>query len=96
MKELLQQVKDILERSFENPNEQDLDFCLETLMKAKESAGEKQEMFENIINAVTHAKHAQAELEHAGTPSASAAYGQAYRALDKGIESYLETNNDPY
>jgi hypothetical protein len=95
MKEILQQVKEVLERSFDHPNEQDLDYCLETLMQAKESAGEKETMFNDIINAVTHAKHAQAELEYAGTPASAAAYGQAFRALDQGIESYIDPDNDP-
>lgn len=88
MKELLQHVKDMLEQSFDNPDAHDLDHCLRQLEQAKQAAGGKQHMIEDVIRAVTHARNAQEELSRAGDESATNAFAEAYRALDQAIESY--------
>ncbi|PLT32959.1 hypothetical protein [Bacillus sp. V5-8f] len=88
MKELLQQAKEILEYTYDHPESGRLAQCIDMLEGAKESAGEKKEMLENVITAVTQAHHAQRQLDIAGDVSSSSAFGQAFNALDQAIESY--------
>lgn len=95
MKEILQQVKDELEKAFDDPESHDLDRSIQQLLTAKEQYGDKGTMIEDVIRSLTQAKNAKVQLENAGDISASAAFGEAYNALDQAIESYTETNNDP-
>ncbi|CAH0345221.1 hypothetical protein [Bacillus sp. CECT 9360] len=88
MKELLQQAKEILEYTYDHPSSNDLARCIEVLEEAKETAGTKKEMLENIIRSVTQAQNAQRELDISGDVASSSAFGQAYRAIDQAIESY--------
>ncbi|WP_027409982.1 hypothetical protein [Anoxybacteroides tepidamans] len=90
MKQVLQHVKDVLEQSFDNPNQHDLDHCLRELERAKQDAGDKRQMIEDVIRAVMHARNAQDELAQAGDESATNAFAEAYRALDQAIESYAD------
>lgn len=94
-KEVLQRVKEKLEQSFDQPGANDLDQCLRELEQLKATAGDKQQMMEDIIRAVTNAKNAQAQLAYAGDESATNAFAEAYRALDQAIESYGDVDNDP-
>jgi hypothetical protein len=94
MKEVLQRVKEKLEQSFDQLGAYDLDQCLRELEQLK-AAGDKQQMMEDVIRAVTHAKNAQAQLANAGDESATNAFAEAYRALDQAIESYSNVDNDP-
>jgi hypothetical protein len=95
MKEVLQRVKEKLEQSFDQPGVYDLDQSLRELEQLKATAGDKQQMMEDVIRAVTHAKNAQAQLANAGDESATNAFAEAYRALDQAIESYSNVDNDP-
>lgn len=88
MKELLQQAKEMLESTYDHPGSQDLSRCIELLEEAKETAGTKTEMLENVIRSVTQAQNARRELEMAGDAASSSAFGEAYRAIDQAIESY--------
>lgn len=83
-----------LEQSFDQPGAYDLEQCLRELEQLKEQGG-KQQMMEDVIRAVTHAKNAQAQLANAGDESATNAFAEAYRALDQAIESYSNIDNDP-
>ncbi|BDG33364.1 hypothetical protein [Parageobacillus thermoglucosidasius] len=83
-----------LEQSFDQPGAYDLEQCLRELEQLKEQGG-KQQMMEDVIRAVTHAKNAQAQLANAGDESATNAFAEAYRALDQVIESYSNIDNDP-
>jgi hypothetical protein len=88
MKEILQQAKEILEYTYDHPASDDLARCIEALEEAKETAGNKREMLDNVITSITQAHHAQRELEISGDISSSSAFGQAFRAIDQAIESY--------
>jgi hypothetical protein len=93
--EALRRVKEKLEQSFDQPGAYDLDQCLRELEQLKTAADDKQQMMEDVIRAVTHAKNAQAQLANAGDESAINAFAEAYRALDQAIESYSNVDNDP-
>lgn len=95
MIEALRRVKEKLEQSFDQPGAYDLDQCLRELEQLKTAADDKQQMMEDVIRAVTHAKNAQAQLANAGDESAINAFAEAYRALDQAIESYSNADNDP-
>jgi hypothetical protein len=88
MKEVLQQVKDELEKSYDHPQSSDLDRCIVQLEQALEQNGDKGTMIEDCIRALTQARNAMGALENAGDVSSAAAFGQAYNALDQAIESY--------
>ncbi|WP_409304341.1 hypothetical protein [Peribacillus sp. SCS-155] len=88
MKQILEHAKEILEYTYDHPESDDLARCIEALEEAKETAGEKREMIENIITSITQAHHAQRQLDIAGDVSSSMAFGQAFRALDQAIQSY--------
>ncbi|AEH49110.1 hypothetical protein [Parageobacillus thermoglucosidasius] len=94
MIEALRRIKKKLEQSFDQPGAYDLEQCLRELEQLKEQGG-KQQMMEDVIRAVTHAKNAQAQLANAGDESATNAFAEAYRALDQAIESYSNIDNDP-
>jgi hypothetical protein len=97
LKEILQQVKEKLENAYSNPESVELEQCIRQLQEAKEQYGDKGTMIKNAITALEQAKNSQPELEHAGTISSSAAFGQAYNALEHAIESFSDTkNNDPF
>ncbi|WP_316568961.1 hypothetical protein [Neobacillus sp. YIM B06451] len=96
MKELLQQVKKELEKAFDHPEMHNLDESIAKLRSALEHHGDKGTMINDAITALTQARNAAAELEHAGTDSSSAAFGEAFNALDQAIESYTNPNNDPF
>jgi uncharacterized membrane protein YccC len=93
--EALRRVKEKLEQSFDQPGTYDLDQCLRELEQLKTAADDKQQMMEDVIRAVTHAKNAQVQLANAGDESAINAFAEAYRALDQAIESYSNVDNDP-
>lgn len=96
MKEILQQVKEELEKAYSNPESHDLDRCIEQLQSAKEQYGDKGTMIEDVIRSLTQARNAKVQLENAGDISSSAAFGEAHNALDQAIASYTRTNNDPF
>jgi hypothetical protein len=96
MKEQLEYIKNRLEENFEHPESMDLDSCISELESLKETAGEKQTMIQDLINSLTHAKNSRQELLNEGTPSSSAAFGQAHRALEQAIASVSFSDNDPY
>ncbi|KAF0996201.1 hypothetical protein [Geobacillus sp. TFV-3] len=95
MREVLQRVKEQLEQAFDEPRSTNLDGALHELEQLKASAGEKKQMIEDVIRAVTHARNARMELAEAGDESATNAFAEAYRALDQAIESYSDVDNDP-
>ncbi|RHW42034.1 hypothetical protein D1B31_05165 [Neobacillus notoginsengisoli] len=96
MKEILQEVKAELENAFDHPERHSLDESIAKLQSALEQNGDKGTMIQDAITALTQAKNAAAELEHAGTESASSGFGEAFNALDQAIESYVVPNNDPF
>ncbi|MFL6557816.1 MAG: hypothetical protein ACJ8MO_17080 [Bacillus sp. (in: firmicutes)] len=96
MKQILQQVKEELEKAYDNPQSNNLDQCLLQLQDAREQNGDKGTMIEDCITAVTQARNAIGALENAGDVSSAASFGQAYNALDHAIESYSGTENDQY
>ncbi|ASS87890.1 hypothetical protein GLN3_13240 [Geobacillus lituanicus] len=95
MKDVLQRVKEQLEQAFDEPRSTSLDGALHELEQLKASSGEKRQMIEDVIRAVTHARNARVELAAAGDESATNAFAEAYRALDQAIESYSDVDNDP-
>jgi ABC-type transporter Mla subunit MlaD len=95
MKEVLQQVKEELEKAYDHPQSADLDRSIEQLQAALEQYGDKGTMLENCITSLTQARNAMGALENAGDISSAAAFGQAYNALEHAIESYTNTNHDP-
>lgn len=93
MKEVLQHVKDVLEQAFDHPEGHHLDQCIRELEEAKKLAGSKAQMIGDVINAVTNARNAQNQLFYTGDISSTNAFGEAYRAIDQAIESYLDEND---
>jgi hypothetical protein len=88
MIDTLQHVKDELEQALENPRAHDLDHCVNELLEAKQDAGENQKMMEDVLNAVTHAMHAQPRLQEDGTDISSInAFKEAHNAVDQAIET---------
>jgi DNA-binding winged helix-turn-helix (wHTH) protein len=49
MKEVLQHVKEVLERTFDQPNSSELDQCITELQQALETSGDKGKMIEDVI-----------------------------------------------
>ncbi len=88
MKDLLQQVKKELEKAYDYPESTELDQSIENLQQALEQNGDKGTMIENVITALTQARNAKVQLQQAGDVSSSAAFGQAFNALEQAIESY--------
>jgi hypothetical protein len=88
MKQILQQVKEGLEKAYDNPQSNNLDQCLLQLQAAREEYGDKGNMIENCITAVTQARNSIVALENAGDVSSGAAFGQAHNAIQNAIESY--------
>ncbi|MFP7478509.1 hypothetical protein [Terribacillus saccharophilus] len=88
MKEILQQVKDNLERTFDHPDSNDLTSSIELLEKAIDQYGDKGTMLHDAIRSLTHAQHARNQLEHAGDISSSASFGEAYNAIEQALSSY--------
>lgn len=95
LKEILQQIKDDLEKAYSNPGSFDLDRSIQQLQSAKEQTGDKGTMLEDAITSLTQAKHAMPQLENAGDVASSAAFGEAFNALEHAMKSYVETDNDP-
>jgi hypothetical protein len=95
MKELLQQIKAEVERAYDHPASHDLSQCIVKLQAALEQHGDKGTMIENAITALTQANHSRIALESAGDVSSSAAFGQAFNALEHAIESYSDSDNNP-
>lgn len=90
MKEILQQVKQDLEKAYDHPESNNLDQCIQQLESARQRYGDKGTMIEDAIRSLTQARNASVQLENAGDISASAAFGEAFNALDQAIESYTE------
>ena len=88
MKELLQQVKEELEKAYDHPEFINLDDSIAKLQQSLEQNGDKGTMIENVITALTQARNAKVQLQQAGDVSSSAAFGQAFNALEQAIESY--------
>lgn len=88
MKELLQQVKEELEKAYDHPDFINLDDSIARLQQSLEQNGDKGTMIENVITALTQARNAKVQLQQAGDVSSSAAFGQAFNALEQAIESY--------
>ncbi|TCT25088.1 hypothetical protein EDD68_104163 [Melghiribacillus thermohalophilus] len=96
MKELLEHVKEVLEQSLNHPDGHKLDHCIQELEEAKARAGEDQEqMFNDLLRAVTQARNAQIQLENARDNSATNAFTEAHRAIEQAIEAYTDPDNDP-
>ncbi|PLR80303.1 hypothetical protein CVD25_14760 [Bacillus canaveralius] len=95
MKEVLQQVRDDLENTFAHPGSASLDDSIRQLEEARQQYGDRGTMIEDVIRSVTHARNAREQLEHAGDISSTAAFGEAFVALDQAIESYTNPDNDP-
>lgn len=87
MIDTLKQVKNELSQAFDNPQSHNLDHCVNDLMEAKQDAGNKQEMMDDVLNAVTHAMHAQEQLENDSDISSINAFKEAHHAVDQAIES---------
>jgi tryptophan synthase beta subunit len=96
VKEILQQVKEELERAYDHPESADLNQCIQQLQSAREQYGDKGTMIEDCIRSLTQARNSIVALEKAGDVSSAGAFGEAYNALDQAIESYTDTNNDAY
>ncbi|WP_174731821.1 hypothetical protein [Mesobacillus harenae] len=96
MKEVLEHAKELLEASFDHPNDGSIDQCIAELARAKESAGYKGTMISDVINSLENARNASVQLENAGDISATNAYAEAHRALEQAINSYTNFNNDPF
>ncbi|WP_100404669.1 hypothetical protein [Bacillus solitudinis] len=96
MKEILQQVKETLEKTYNNPEDHDLDSSIQQLQVAKEQYGDRGTMIEDVIRSLTQAKNAKDQLENAGDISSSASFGEAYNGLNQAIESYNETEEVPF
>ncbi|MFJ5761917.1 hypothetical protein ACIQAA_22915 [Neobacillus sp. NPDC093182] len=96
MKQILQQVKEELEKAYDNPQSNNLDQCLLQLQAAREQYGDKGNMIENCITAVTQARNSIVALENAGDVSSAASFGQAYNALQNAIESYSGTDDNQF
>jgi hypothetical protein len=88
VKELLQQVKEELEKAYDHPDFINLDDSIARLQQSLEQNGDKGTMIENVIIALTQARNAKVQLQQAGDVSSSAAFGQAFNALEQAIESY--------
>jgi hypothetical protein len=88
VKELLQQVKEELEKAYDHPDFINLDDSIARLQQSLEQNGDKGTMIENVITALTQARNAKVQLQQAGDVSSSAAFGQAFNALEQAIESY--------
>lgn len=90
MKEILQQVKDNLERTFDHPDSNDLTSSIALLETAIAQYGDKGTMLQDAIRSLTHAQNAKNQLEYAGDISSSASFGQAYTAINQALSSYDE------
>ncbi|MBM7656277.1 hypothetical protein [Neobacillus cucumis] len=90
MKDVLQQVKEELEKAYDHPETANLDQCIAQLQQAVEQNGDKGTMIENCIRAVTQARNSMGALQNAGDVSSAGAFGEAYNALDQAIESYTD------
>ena len=88
MRELLQQAKEELEKAYDHPDFINLDDSIARLQQSLEQNGDKGTMLENVITALTQARNAKVQLQQAGDVSSSAAFGQAFNALEQAIESY--------
>lgn len=93
MKEVLQQVKEELEKAYDNPQSYDLSQSIKMLQNAVEQYGDKGTMIQNLITAMIQAKHSMVQMENAKDFSPTIAFGQAHNALEQAIESY---DNPPY
>ncbi|WP_147535465.1 hypothetical protein [Bacillus marasmi] len=96
MKLLLQQIKEEVIRAYDHPEKYDLTACINELQSALDQYGDKGTMISNAITALTQANNSRIALKSAGDVSSSAAFGQAFNALEQAIESYSSHNNDPY
>ncbi|MDR4948057.1 hypothetical protein [Neobacillus cucumis] len=90
MKDVLQQVKEELEKAYDHPEAVNLDRCIAQLQQAVEQNGDKGTMIEDCIRAVTQARNSIGALQNAGDISSAGAFGEAYNALDQAIESYTD------
>jgi hypothetical protein len=90
MKDVLQQVKEELEKAYDHPESANLDQCIAQLQQAVEQNGDKGTMIEDCIRAVSQARNSINVLQNAGDISSAGAFGEAYNALDQAIESYTD------
>ncbi|KKK37408.1 hypothetical protein WQ57_14490 [Mesobacillus campisalis] len=95
MKEVLQQVKEELERAYNEPESHSLEQSIKKLQSALEQNGDRGTMIENAITSIIQAQHAMQQLRNAGDVSSAAAFGEAHNALDQAIKSYSHVDNDP-
>lgn len=96
MKELLKQIKEEVIRAYDHPEKYDLTASINLLKDALNQYGDKGTMIENTITALTQANNSRIALKSAGDVSSSAAFGQAFNALEQAIETYSSHNNDSY
>ncbi|WP_421385210.1 hypothetical protein ACOJQI_10745 [Bacillus salacetis] len=88
MIDTLKHVKNELEQALENPRNHALDHCVNELMEAKQGIGENQKMMDDVLNAVTHAMHAQPRLQEDGMDISSInAFKEAHNAVDQAIDT---------
>jgi hypothetical protein len=88
MKEILQEVKEELEKAYDQPESHDLDHSIQQLQSALEQNRDKGTMIKDVITALTQARNSKTALENAGDVSSAASFGQAFNALEHAIESY--------
>lgn len=88
MREILVQVKENLERTFDQPGANDLTASIELLETAKDLYGDKGTLLQDMIRALAQANHAKNELNISGDISSSAAFGEAYNAVSHALSSY--------
>lgn len=88
MRDILEQVKENLERTFDHPRTNDLTASIELLETAKDQYGDKGTMLQDMIRSLAQANNAKNELEISGDISSSAAFGEAYNAVNQALSSY--------
>ncbi|HAQ06951.1 MAG TPA: hypothetical protein DCR24_05280 [Bacillus bacterium] len=96
MKVILQQAKAELEHAYDHPEAHDLEESIRQIQMAREQYGDKGTILDDLIRSLTQAKHSEQALKNAGDISSAGAFGEAFNALEQAIESYSDTNNDPY
>ena len=84
MKELLQQVKEELEKAYDHPDFINLDDSIARLQQSLEQNGDKGTMIENVITALTQARNAKVQLQQAGDVSSSCGLWTSFQRFRTG------------
>ncbi|WP_026671939.1 hypothetical protein [Alkalihalobacterium bogoriense] len=88
MRDILQQVKEDLEKAYDNPESIDLEQSIQSLQQAKEQFGDKGTLIEDVIHSLEQAKNAKDQRMQAGDISSAGAFGEAYNGLQQAIKSF--------